>query len=69
MLRTPETLRDCLARAGAATTAEHIKTDRPRLLAVFLRAHQMRPRFTILDLARLVGVLPAAAAEIIEGWA
>jgi hypothetical protein len=36
---------------------------------VLARAHQMRGRFTILDLARLVGVMPAAAGEIVEAHA
>ena len=68
-LRPPEFLHDCLARAAAATRAEDIGTDRRRLAAIFARAHQMRARFTILDLARLIGVMPAAAGEIIETWA
>lgn len=69
MCRPPELLRDCLCRAGAATRAEHIKTTPGRLLEVLLRAHQMRARFTVLDLALLVGVLPVAADEIIRAWA
>jgi len=69
MLRPPEVLHDCLARATAATSAQQIKTDRDRLADVFGRAHQIRPRFTILDLARIVGVMPEAGAEIIDTWA
>ena len=66
MLRPPEQIRSTLAAAGAATTAEAIRCDRPRLLDAFRHAHEIRPRFTILDLARLLGVLPDAAEEITE---
>ena len=69
MLRPPETVRDCLRRAGAAASAGDIGCDRERLLEALLHAHEIRSRFTILDLARVVGVMPAAAQEIIEQWA
>ena len=69
MVRSPERVRDCLARAGGATTAEHVGTDRARLLDVFMRCSQIRARFTVLDLAMLIGVMPARAAEIVDGWA
>jgi len=69
LLRSPQDVRNCLARAAAAWRAEHIRCDRQRLLGAFVRAHQMRSRFTVLDLAHLVGVLPEAAEEIVETWA
>lgn len=68
-LRSPAQVRDCLKRGGAAFRAEDIGCSRERLRRVLLHAHEMRSRFTILDLARLVGVLPQAAAEIVEEWA
>ena len=68
-LRPPEAIHDCLAAAGAATTAEDIGCDPRRLLAAFLHAHEIRPRFTVLDLARLLGLLPEAAEEIVQTWA
>jgi len=68
LTRSPETIRDCLARAGAACRAEHIALDKPRLVAAFLHAHEIRSRVTVLDLARLVGILPHAAADIIDAW-
>jgi glycerol-1-phosphate dehydrogenase [NAD(P)+] len=68
-LHPPEILRQCLASAGAATRAEHIRCSRERLSEAFRRAHEIRSRFTILDLARLVGILPEAADEIVEAWA
>jgi glycerol dehydrogenase-like iron-containing ADH family enzyme len=62
-------MRDCLKRAGAAYRAEDIGCSRARLLRALLHAHGIRSRFTCIDLARLVGVLPEAAAEIVEEWA
>jgi len=69
MLRPPETIRDCLAAAGAAHRAADIGCDRRRLLAALTHAHEMRPRFTVLDLANLLGLMPDAAREIVEKWA
>ena len=68
-LRSPEQLCDCLARAGAAFRAEHIGCSRERLLCAVRHAHEIRSRFTILDLAYLVGVLPGAIEEIVDEWA
>ena len=69
MLCRPQELADCLAGAGAACRAEDIRCRPERLVSAFVNAHQIRERFTILDLARLVGVLPGAAQEIVEKWA
>jgi glycerol-1-phosphate dehydrogenase [NAD(P)+] len=68
MLRPPEQIRDCLAAAGAACRAEDIRCDRARLRRAFLHAHEIRPRFTVLDLAIVLGVMPAAAEEILAQW-
>jgi glycerol-1-phosphate dehydrogenase [NAD(P)+] len=69
MLRPPERIRDCLAAAGAACRSKHIGCDRARLLGAFRHAHEIRSRFTVLDVANLLGVMPAAADEIVETWA
>jgi glycerol-1-phosphate dehydrogenase [NAD(P)+] len=69
MLRPPQRIHACLAAAGAACSAEDIGCPRERLLAALGHAHEIRPRFTILDLAHLTGILPAAAEEIVEQWA
>ncbi len=68
MVRPPEQTRDCLAAAGAAYRAEDIGAEPARILAALTHAHEIRSRFTVLDLARLAGVLPAAAEEIIDQW-
>ena len=65
----PGQLRDCLAAAAAACRAGDIGCDRPRLVRAFLHAHEIRSRFTVLDLGYMLGVLPGAAAEIVEAWA
>ncbi len=69
LTRTPETIQGCLASAGAASRAADIGVGKEQLLGVLLHSHEIRSRFTILDLARLVGVMPKAAAEIVEQWA
>jgi glycerol-1-phosphate dehydrogenase [NAD(P)+] len=68
-LQSPERIRNCLKRADAAHRAEDIGCTRERLLRAVLHAHEIRSRFTVLDLARLVGLLPQAAEEIVEEWA
>jgi glycerol dehydrogenase-like iron-containing ADH family enzyme len=67
-LKPPEAIRDCLKRAGAAYRAEDIRCSRQRLLAAFRHAHEIRSRFTILDLAYLLGILPRAAEEMVHQW-
>ena len=67
-LRSPDQIHNCLKRAGAAFRAEDIGCSRERLLCAVSHAHEIRSRFTVIDLARLVGVLPQAAAEIVEEW-
>jgi len=69
MVRPPGAVREVLRRADAASCAADIGCDRERLLAAFVHAHEIRARFTILDLARLVGIMPHAAREIVEEWA
>jgi glycerol-1-phosphate dehydrogenase [NAD(P)+] len=69
MLHPPEKIHGCLQSASAATRAEDIGCARLRLKEAFLHAHEIRSRFTILDLARLLGLLPACVDEIVETWA
>jgi glycerol-1-phosphate dehydrogenase [NAD(P)+] len=69
MVRPPEVIRDCLREAGAAYRAEDIGVTKDHLLACLLHANQMRARFTVLDLAYMLGILPEAGGEIVEKWA
>jgi glycerol-1-phosphate dehydrogenase [NAD(P)+] len=64
-LRPPAALRRCLARAGGAVSAADLGCTAERLAAAFAHAHEMRSRVTVLDIARLAGLLPAAQAEIL----
>ncbi len=69
MLRGAHDVRHCLQEAGAAWSAEHIGCDRQRLLDAFVRGHEIRSRFTVLDLANLLGLMPQAAEGILDAWA
>lgn len=64
--RRPEVVRDCLRRADAAWRAEDIGLTRDYLRDVFVHAREMRPRFTVLDLAFMAGIMPRVADDIIE---
>jgi glycerol-1-phosphate dehydrogenase [NAD(P)+] len=67
-LRTPRAIADCLARAGAARFVSDIGCSPERLHAAVLHMHQMRTRFTVVDLAWVAGILPDDADEIIRTW-
>jgi glycerol-1-phosphate dehydrogenase [NAD(P)+] len=66
--KRPGTVRDWLRRAGGAVTPGDVGCSREALRAAMLHMHEMRRRLTIVDLAWMVGVLPAAADEIIDAW-
>jgi glycerol-1-phosphate dehydrogenase [NAD(P)+] len=67
-VRSPAQIKSCLKEAGAAHTFANIGCSRERLLAAALHMHQIRKRPTIIDLAWILGILPAAAEEIIDRW-
>jgi glycerol-1-phosphate dehydrogenase [NAD(P)+] len=69
MLHPPEKIHGCLRAAGAATRAEEIGCALPRLKQAFLHAIEIRSRFTVLDLACLLGVMPGCIDEILEACA
>ena len=68
MTRPAAAIKQCLRAAGAAHRLDDIGCTRDRFLAAAHHAHQMRERYTIIDLARAVGVLPKAAEEIIDQY-
>jgi glycerol-1-phosphate dehydrogenase [NAD(P)+] len=68
MTRTAAAIKQCLRAAGAAHRLEDIGCTRDRFLAAAHHAHQMRERYTIIDLARTVGVMPNAAEGIIDQY-
>ena len=68
-LISPRRIKNCLREAGAAHRISDIRiNDRPidteRFLTIWKTAHQMRERFTVLDLALLIGILPEQAEAI-----
>jgi len=69
MLHPPERIHGCLQRAAAATRAEEIGCTHGRLRDALRHAHEIRSRVTVLDLARLLGLMPECAGEVLEAWA
>ncbi|NCC68914.1 MAG: hypothetical protein EOM14_12110 [Clostridia bacterium] len=61
-------IKQCLKKAGAAHEIEHIGCSRERFLQAALHCHQARERYTIIDLARALGIMPAVAEEIVEQY-
>jgi glycerol-1-phosphate dehydrogenase [NAD(P)+] len=67
-VKAPGVVRDWLNRAGGATSAADVDCSREHLKAAMLHMHEIRRRFTVVDLAWMTGVFPAAADEIIDRW-
>ncbi|MEE4240660.1 MAG: iron-containing alcohol dehydrogenase [Desulfopila sp.] len=72
-LIAPARLKNCLAGAEGAHCFHHIRDNgtpllRERFINVVHNAHQMRERFTILDLAVLLGVIPGETEELVDRW-
>lgn len=66
LARTPAAVKDLLRRAGAAAAIKDLNLSRQRAEQALLHMHEIRKRFTVVDLAWLTGVLPAAADDIID---
>jgi glycerol-1-phosphate dehydrogenase [NAD(P)+] len=69
----PRRIKTCLKGAGAAhrTTDLRINNrpiERDRFLRIWRNANQMRERFTVLDLAILLGVMPEQSEDIASEW-
>lgn len=67
-VKTPETIRTWLRRAGAAVSMADIGCTRERVKSALLHMHEIRRRFTIVDLAWLAGILPRQADDLIDEW-
>jgi len=66
-------LKNCLKMAGGAHQVAHIRQNGKPLtlkqfLQVVLAANQMRQRFTILDVAIMLGVLPGDLENLVSEW-
>jgi len=66
--RSPQTVRDWLQRAGGATSPEAIGCSAEQLREAALHMHEIRKRFTVVDLAWMLGVLPDSLDEIVQTW-
>ncbi len=61
-------IKDCLRAANAAHRLEDIGCSREDFVEALRHSHQIRSRFTVLDLARAAGVWPELAEELTEQW-
>ena len=66
-------LKNCLVQAGAAHRFSDIRDndlalEKNSYLAVVKYANQMRERFTILDLAVMLDIIPGKIEQILENW-
>ena len=67
-VKSPAVIRDWLQRAGGAVSISDIGCSRERIRDAMLHMHEIRKRFSIVDLAWLVGVLPDSADDLIDQW-
>ncbi len=65
---SPEKIRTYLVQSGSAVTLKDIGCSKTRALDALLHMHQIRQRFTVIDLAWILGILPDAAESIITHW-
>jgi glycerol-1-phosphate dehydrogenase [NAD(P)+] len=68
MLRQPETIKECLRKAGAAHRIADIGCSRERFLMAVMNGAGIRARFTSIDLFFALGLLPDAAEGVVEEW-
>ena len=66
-------LKNCLMKAEGAHRFEDIRDNdialvKDKFLSVVSNANQMRERFTILDLAVLLGIIPGEIEQLIDEW-
>ena len=64
----PSAIKQCLRDAGAAHRMEDIGCSRERFVAAVRHAHEIRERYTVIDLGRAAGILPDAIEEIVDEY-
>lgn len=69
----PEKLKNCLKQADGIHCFKDLKRDRQPIkrddfIEAFKNANQMRRRFTVLDLAYALGILPDEAGTLVNNW-
>ncbi|MBN2342171.1 MAG: iron-containing alcohol dehydrogenase [Deltaproteobacteria bacterium] len=65
MLKPAREIRSVLLRAGAAVRVGDVNLTPAHLMNSFIRAREIRGRFTVLDFAADIGVLEAAAHDVL----
>ncbi len=65
-LMAPEMIRDIFTKAGVPTSADALGLSRSDVFRALTSAHEIRNRYTVLDLASDVGVLERTAEELID---
>jgi glycerol-1-phosphate dehydrogenase [NAD(P)+] len=68
ILPPPEKIKDCLRQAGAAHRIADLGFTRERYLAALHHCGAIRGRYTSIDLAWSLGILPAAGPELVDRW-
>jgi glycerol dehydrogenase-like iron-containing ADH family enzyme len=66
--KSPVLVAECLRKAGAALYLKDIGCSRERARQAVLHLHEIRSRFTVVDLAWMVGILPDAVDDMIDEW-
>jgi glycerol-1-phosphate dehydrogenase [NAD(P)+] len=67
-IRPPRTVKTWLAKAGAAATGPAIDCPRDRLREALLHMHEIRRRFTVVDLAWIAGLMPDIVDDTMAQW-
>ncbi len=67
-LRTAGEVKQLLKRAGAAGSISELGFSRERVRRAMLHMHEIRARFTVIDLAWATGILPGGCDELIDEW-
>jgi glycerol-1-phosphate dehydrogenase [NAD(P)+] len=68
MVASPEVIKGHLQAAAAAHRLEDIAVSPERFLQAVDHAHEIRDRYTVMDLARAVGLLPGRGRELVARW-
>jgi len=67
-VQKPQTIQSWLKGAGAAVSTVDIGCSRERIRSAILHMHEIRTRFTVIDLAWLVGILPDETDRLIDEY-
>jgi glycerol-1-phosphate dehydrogenase [NAD(P)+] len=67
-LPPPEVIKHCLREAGGAHRVADLGISRERYLDALVHCGAIRGRFTSIDLAWSLGILPARGPELVDRW-